>query len=177
MKAKMLAMALVVSAVGLVAAAPRSAQAAPHGFAYRGPLCGCNGETQMIAALNHIGNAADEYFHRHFGHAAREVEHALEDLRVACHTVSSRHAREDLHEAQVLLERYLRFNTVRYLERAASLITHALEIEQAAFRACHPGHSHGPVVTPAPVVVPTPAVPPRSGFSIQGRNFGLRVKF
>lgn len=177
MKAKMVALVLVVSSVGLVAAAPSSAKAGPHGFAYRGPLCGCNGEAQMIAALNHIDKAADEYFHRHFGHAAREVEHALEDLRVACHTVSSRHAREDLHEAQALLERYLRFTTVRYLERAARLITHALEIEQAAFRACHPGHSHGPVVTPAPVVVPTPAVPPRSGFSIQGRNFGLRVKF
>lgn len=177
MNAKMFAVALVVSAVGLVAAAPSWAQAAPRGFGYHGPVCGCNGETQMIAALNHIADAADEYFHRHFGHAAREVQHALEDLRVACHTVSSRHAQDDLHEAQAMLQRYLQFSTIRYLERASKLISHALEVEQAAFRACHGHHHHGVVVTPAPPVVQPVVVPPRSGFSIQGRNFGLRVRF
>ena len=178
MNAKMFAVALAVSTVGLVAAPPSWAQAAPRGFGYHGALCGCDGETQMVAALDHIGEAADEYFHRHFGHAAREVQFALEDLEVACHMVSSRHAQDDLHEAQAMLQRYLRFSTIRYLERASKLIAHALEVEQAAFRAGHGGHHHhGVVVTPAPPVVQPVVVPPRSGFSIQGRHFGLRVRF
>lgn len=182
MNAKMIAMVVAVSAVGLVAMAPGTARADHGRFAYNGPLCGCGGESQMIAALDHIGDAADEYFHRHFNHAARNAQFALEDLRAACHAVTSRHAEHDLHEAQAMLERYLRFPTVRYLERAAQLVTHALEAEQAAFRACHTMHAQPVVVQPVPVVRPVPvprpvAVPSRGGINIHGRHVGLRIRF
>lgn len=180
MNAKMFAMVVALSAVGTLGAMPGMAKADHGHFAYRGPLCGCNGESQMIAALGHIADAADEYFHRHFNHAARNAELALEDLRVACHTVSSRHAHDDLHEAQRQLERFLHFTSVRYLERAAQLVRHALEVEQAAFRAC-PTPAPQPVIVqpavrPVPVVRPV-VVPQRAGISINGRNFGLRIRF
>ncbi len=164
MKTHLTILALGVLAVGLGVALPNEARANHGPFSYRGTLYGCHGESQLIAALQHLDRAYNEQLHGHWSHAHREADFAAEDLRAVRGMLSSRHAQADVFAAERALARYCHFRSMHDLQTAASLISHALEVEQSAFRVHHmggPGHVHGGVgLSPyrMPHGLPTPNV-------------------
>ncbi len=157
MKAQLTMLSLGVVAMGFALGTPSEAKANHGPFSFQGSLCGCNGESQLIAALDHLNRAYEEQVHGHWSHAHSQADFAAADLAAACGLLSSRHAQNDVHAAERALEQYCQFRSIRSLQTAANLVAHALETEQAVFRTRYgQGHNHGGIGYGQPTVNPYP---------------------